>query len=81
LQYFFRGRATASGIWPNHAKDITPVGEIVNLNRYRKSLAKRKREKEAQVNRAKHGRTRSERSKERDETARRAEELDEKKLD
>lgn len=57
------------------------MAEIVNLNRYRKSLAKREREKEARANRAKHGRTGAERNKERDEAARPAEDLDEKKLD
>lgn len=57
------------------------MAEIVNLNRYRKSLAKREREKEARANRAKHGRTTAERNKERDEAARGAEDLDEKKLD
>lgn len=57
------------------------MGEIVNLNRYRKSLAKRESEMEARENRAKHGRTKAEREKDRSEAVRQTEELDDKQLD
>lgn len=57
------------------------MGEIVNLNRYRKALAKQESAKEARDNRARHGRTKADRERERKETARQAEDLDDKKLD
>ncbi|ACI99244.1 DUF4169 family protein [Rhodospirillum centenum] len=37
------------------------MGEVVNLNRYRKQRSRAEREKEAAANRAKHGRTKAER--------------------
>jgi hypothetical protein len=38
-----------------------PMGNVVNLNRFRKRKAKAEREKQADVNRRLHGRTKAER--------------------
>jgi hypothetical protein len=38
------------------------MGNVVNLNRYRKQKAKEQREKQAEVNRRLHGRTKAERA-------------------
>lgn len=40
------------------------MGDVVNLNRFRKQKAKAEREKRAEVNRRLHGRTKAERARE-----------------
>ena len=56
------------------------MGEIVNLNRFRKARAKAEQEKLAEENRAKHGRTKSEKVKAGSEQDRVDRDLDGKKL-
>ena len=41
------------------------MGNVVNLNRFRKQKAKEQREKQAEVNRRLHGRTKAERARDR----------------
>ncbi|EWY38189.1 hypothetical protein N825_14880 [Skermanella stibiiresistens SB22] len=57
------------------------MGDVVNLNRFRKAREKSQKEAQAAANRAKHGRTKDQRATERDEEARRARELEGKKID
>ncbi|UEM02135.1 DUF4169 family protein [Skermanella rosea] len=57
------------------------MGDVVNLNRFRKAREKSEREAQAAANRAKHGRTREQRAREKDEAARRTKELEGKKID
>ncbi|QQP90971.1 DUF4169 family protein [Skermanella sp. TT6] len=57
------------------------MGDVVNLNRFRKAREKSEREAQAAANRAKHGRTREQRAREKDEAARRAKDLEGKKID
>jgi hypothetical protein len=52
------------------------MGEIVNLNKFRKAKAKAEKEAEAETNRVRHGRTKAER-----ETQRRTDEHSSRKLD
>lgn len=53
------------------------MAEIINLNRARKARAKAEHEQQAAANRAKHGRTKAERLREKAEAARAAKLLDE----
>jgi len=57
------------------------MGEIVNLNRYRKLQAQRRREQEAVANRAKFGRTRTESQAETAARDRARRDVDGKKID
>lgn len=57
------------------------MAEIVNLNRYRKKRDKEATQKEAAENRVRYGRSKSERRKDRHETAKTAQDLDDKRLD
>ena len=57
------------------------MGEIVNLNRYRKLQAQRRREQEAVVNRAKFGRTKVESQSETAARERVRRDIDGKKID
>ncbi|UEM19463.1 DUF4169 family protein [Skermanella mucosa] len=57
------------------------MGDVVNLNRFRKAREKSEREAQAAANRAKHGRTREQRAREKDEAVRRAKDLEGKKID
>jgi hypothetical protein len=57
------------------------MGEVVNLNRFRKAKAKVEREAQAAANRTKYGRTRDERLRQQDEAVRTAKELEGKKID
>jgi uncharacterized protein DUF4169 len=57
------------------------MAEIVNLNQYRKRRGKREAEKTAAENRARHGRSKAERRKERLEGDKAAKDLDNKRLD
>jgi hypothetical protein len=47
------------------------MAEIVNLNRVRKAAARAEAERQAAANRARHGRTRAEKARDREEEARR----------
>jgi hypothetical protein len=57
------------------------MGEVVNLNRFRKAKAKKQVEEQAKANRAAFGRTKAEKASERKETDKAQAELDGKKLD
>lgn len=57
------------------------MGDVVNLNRFRKQRARKLREQEADRNRVRHGRTKDEKLKESLEAERRGRDLDGKKLD
>jgi hypothetical protein len=57
------------------------MGDVVNLNRYRKSLKRQQRSKTAAENRAKSGRSKAERDKSAQQHATDVVELDKKKLD
>jgi hypothetical protein len=57
------------------------MGEIINLNRYRKMKEQRRREQEAGANRAKFGRTKPETQNERANRERVRRDLDSKKID
>ena len=57
------------------------MGEIVNLNKARKNHNRAVKARKAAENRIRHGRTRAEKVKDRDETERRARELDGGKID
>lgn len=57
------------------------MAEIVNLNRFRKDKARTERRAEADVNAAKHGRSRVQKAREADEAARARSALDARRLD
>ena len=57
------------------------MADLVNLNRYRKERNRRDAEKTAAENRARHGRSKTERKKERLDSAKAAKDLDNKRLD
>ncbi|HEY8376611.1 MAG TPA: DUF4169 family protein [Nannocystis sp.] len=57
------------------------MGDVINLNRYRKAKARAEKERQAASNRIRHGRTRSEKATARREQERTAAELDGKRLD
>jgi len=57
------------------------MGEVVNLNRFRKAREKVEREAQAAANRTKYGRTKDERQRQKDEGVRTAKDLDGKKID
>ena len=57
------------------------MGEIVNLNKARKNHNRAVKARKAAENRIRHGRTRAEKAKDRDESERRARELEGGKLD
>ncbi|HYI69645.1 MAG TPA: DUF4169 family protein [Skermanella sp.] len=57
------------------------MGDVVNLNRFRKAKEKAAREAQAAANRTRHGRTKDQRTREKDEAARIAKELEGKKID
>ena len=57
------------------------MGEIVNLNKARKNHNRAVKARKAAENRIRHGRTRAEKAKDRDEVERGARELDLGKLD
>ena len=57
------------------------MGEIVNLNKARKNHNRAVKARQAAENRVRHGRSRAEKTKDRDETARRDHGLDGSKLD
>jgi hypothetical protein len=57
------------------------MGEIVNLNKARKNHNRAVKARTAAENRIRHGRTRAEKAKHREEAERRARELDGGKLD
>ncbi len=57
------------------------TGEIVNLNRARKAKIRAEKAKRAESNRATHGRSKAEKTRQREEAGRKAAELDGKHLD
>jgi hypothetical protein len=57
------------------------MGDVVNLNQYRKKVQRAEKEQRAAVNRARSGRTRAERLASRGETERRDAVLDRSKLE
>ncbi len=57
------------------------MGDVVNLNRFRKTRDKAERAKEADANRARFGRTTVEKERDRKEAERRTQTLDGHKLD
>lgn len=57
------------------------MGDVINLNRYRKARARAEKQREAEANRARHGRTRSERTATRREQRRSDAALDGKRLE
>jgi hypothetical protein len=57
------------------------MGDVVNLNRFRKDKARKERAVEAERNRARFGRTKEEVRRQGAEAERRARELDAKRLD
>jgi len=57
------------------------MGEIVNLKRFRKRIEREDASREAETNRAKFGRTKSERELDKKRSARAAETLDQHRLD
>ncbi len=57
------------------------MGDVVNLNRFRKTRERAERAKEAEVNRIRFGRSKAEKTSERLESERRTQILDGNKLD
>jgi hypothetical protein len=57
------------------------MGDVVNLNRFRKAKEKAEREAQAAANRTRYGRTTDQRAREKDEAARAAKDFDGKKID
>lgn len=57
------------------------MGDVVNLNRFRKTLARSRAAEQAAENRARYGRTRTERQHDTDERERLKSELDRHRLD
>jgi hypothetical protein len=57
------------------------VGELVNLNRFKKSAARDRAAKQADANRVRFGRTKSERAIEEDRTRRASDVLDQHRID
>lgn len=57
------------------------MADIVNLNRFRKSRARDERAATAAANRAKHGRSKAEKARDKSESAQTAQHLDNHRLD
>lgn len=57
------------------------MGDVVNLNRFRKAKEKAAREAQAAANRTRYGRTKDQRAREKEEATRAAKDLDSKKID
>jgi hypothetical protein len=57
------------------------MGDVVNLNRFRKAKEKALREAQAAANKTRYGRTKEQRAREKDDAARAAKDLDSKKID
>lgn len=57
------------------------MGDVVNLNRFRKTRDRAERAKDAEANRIRFGRTKAEKERDRQEAERRTQVLDGKKLD
>ena len=57
------------------------MGDVINLNRYRKAKARAEKARLAEANRARHGRTRSDKQVAKHEQERQVAELDGKRLD
>jgi hypothetical protein len=57
------------------------MGDVVNLNRFRKAKEKAVREAQATANITRYRRTKDQRAREKDEAARIAKDLDSKKID
>ncbi|CAO3429627.1 DUF4169 family protein [Azospirillum doebereinerae] len=57
------------------------MGDVVNLNRFRKTRERAERAKEADANRVRFGRTKAEKLRDRQEAERGTQDLDGKKLD
>jgi hypothetical protein len=57
------------------------MGDVVNLNRFRKAKEKALREAQAAANKTRYGRTKEQRAREKDEASRVAKDLDSKKID
>lgn len=57
------------------------MGDVVNLNRFRKTRERAERTKEAEANRVRFGRTKAEKLRDRQEVERGTQTLDGKKLD
>jgi hypothetical protein len=57
------------------------MGDVINLNRYRKARARADKERHAEANRARHGRTPAENTPARPEQERQPPELDGKRLE
>lgn len=64
-----------------HAINGDPMGELVNLNKYRKQRERQTAAKRATENRVKFGRDKSERTRSRTDKEREARNLDDKLLD
>jgi hypothetical protein len=64
-----------------HRGGVSSMANLVNLNRYRKKRARDDRQKTAEANRVKHGRTKAEKRKERHEREREEAALDAKRHD
>jgi hypothetical protein len=65
----------------NHFQErLSDMGDVVNLNRYRKLRDKRNAERDAKENRAKFGRTQAERLNDRRKAERREKDLTDKEL-
>lgn len=56
------------------------MGDVINLNQYRKARARAEKERQAAENRVRHGRTRGERKANKAEQERQAAELEGKRL-
>jgi hypothetical protein len=57
------------------------MGDVINLNRYRKAKARAEKQKSAEASRVRHGRTRVDKQAARREQDQQASELDGKRLD
>ncbi|MDC0666779.1 DUF4169 family protein [Nannocystis radixulma] len=57
------------------------MGDVINLNRYRKAKARAEKEQKAEANRARHARTRAEKQTVQRELDRQSVDLDGKRLD
>ncbi|WP_371879535.1 DUF4169 family protein [Nannocystis punicea] len=57
------------------------MGDVINLNRYRKAKARAEKEQKAEANRVRHARTRTEKQAVQRELDRQSTELDGKRLD
>lgn len=64
-----------------HAKDVIPMGNIINLNQFRKRRARDEKARKASENRTRHGRTKDQREAESRDVEAAKKELEAKRIE